>query len=370
VDDVVSGDQEVLLDASSRFMEQEYPLKAVRAHGYDDPTVAASYRRRAGELGWYSMLVPEALGGGSVSGNGPSDAALIAYRRGRALQPGSFVGTNVVAYAIAQAGTSEQRENVLPDLVTGARAGAWLGLEPTGEPPFLVTNASDGFLLSGGPALAQEADRESWLLVGALTRGGDLAHFLLRADTPGVTVVPVESLDISRRFSRVSMDGVKLSASLSGSPSSAEGLAGELLAIGCVLTAAESVGAIDRDMEVAVQYAKDRIAFGRPIGSFQAIKHLLADSSLMLEMTKSVTLAAATSLGQSAGYHLESASIAKALVGDCAIEVAQNCFQVFGGIGFTWEHDQHLYLRRVTTDAALYGNSSWHRERLCQLAGL
>ena len=100
------------------------------------------------------------------------------------------------------------------------------------------------------------------------------------------------------------------------------------------------------------------------------MKHLLADTSLLLEMSKAVTTAAAEAVGEGRAHAAEMASMAKAFVGDCAVDLAQNCFQVFGGIGYTWEHDQHLYLRRLTTDAALYGDPGWHRERLCQLSGL
>ena len=155
-----------------------------------------------------------------------------------------------------------------------------------------------------------------------------------------------------------------------GTSGKASDLVARQSAIASVLTAAESVGAMDHDFEMTLGYAKDRIAFGRPIGSFQAIKHLLADMSLALEMSKAITLAAAKSLGADDGYGLEAASMAKAFVGDAGVDLAQNCFQIFGGIGFTWEHDQHLYLRRITTDAALYGDPVWHRERLCQLSDL
>ncbi len=127
---------------------------------------------------------------------------------------------------------------------------------------------------------------------------------------------------------------------------------------------------MDYELGLTVQYAKDRIAFGRPIGSFQGIKHPLADTSLNLEMSKAVTLAAARHLAAGDPYGVQAASMAKAFVGDCGIDLAQTCFQVFGGIGFTWEHDQHLYLRRLTSDAALYGDPTWHRERLCQLGAL
>jgi alkylation response protein AidB-like acyl-CoA dehydrogenase len=127
---------------------------------------------------------------------------------------------------------------------------------------------------------------------------------------------------------------------------------------------------MDRNLEGAVQYAKDRIAFGRPIGSFQAVKHLLADTSLMLEMSKSLAWSAARAVGDGESNAGEMASAAKAFVGDSGVDLTQNCFQVFGGVGFTWEHDQHLYLRRIGTDRALYGDPAWHRERICQLAGL
>jgi alkylation response protein AidB-like acyl-CoA dehydrogenase len=137
-----------------------------------------------------------------------------------------------------------------------------------------------------------------------------------------------------------------------------------------MLIAAESVGAMDHDFEMTLQYAKDRIAFGRPIGSFQAVKHQLADTSLALEMSKAIALSAARTIGVEADYGPEAASMAKAFVGESGVDLAQACFQVFGGIGYTWEHDQHLYLRRITTDAGLFGDAAWHREYLCQLAGL
>jgi 3-oxochol-4-en-24-oyl-CoA dehydrogenase len=134
-----------------------------------------------------------------------------------------------------------------------------------------------------------------------------------------------------------------------------------------VLTVAESIGAMDHDLDLAVQYAKDRTAFGRPIGSFQAIKHLLADTSLMLEMSKGMAAAAARAVGAHQDDAAEVASMAKAFVGDCGIELAQNCFQVFGGIGYTWEHDVHLYWRRAICLASLLGPASAWEERLGEL---
>jgi alkylation response protein AidB-like acyl-CoA dehydrogenase len=373
VDEDLTTDQQVLVDASARFVADVYPLARVRERAYDDTRFADAYRRQAGELGWYSLLVPEDLGGGSVSGNGVVDAALVAYTRGRWLQPGPFVATNVVAHALAVAGTEEHRSKALPALLAGESSAAWVIAGSTGAPALegvVVANAvGDGYELTGTAPFVPDVDASSWLLLTAMTAAGS-TQLLVPPGTPGVTVVALDALDITRRFSEVHFEGACV-------PSSAEvGVVGEaalvdrLLTLACVLTIAECVGAMHQELDMTVEYAKQRIAFGRPIGSFQAIKHLLADTSLALETSKAVALAAARTAGELDDHASSAASMAKAFVGDSGMDLVQACFQVFGGIGFTWEHDQHLYLRRVTTDAELFGDASWHRERICRLAGL
>ena len=375
MDTEVTEDQRALLDVSSRFMERSCPIALVRDDERRDAAFGESYRRQAAELGWFSMLVPEAQGGGSISGNGVLDAALIAYERGARLQPGSFVGTNVVADAVAAAGGDDLRREVLGALVDGTRSASWAVASPddAGHPAGGVhaEPVGDGGLeLTGVKTAVQDVEASSWLLVTAQGPEGP-AQALLAADSEGVTVTALESLDVSRRFAEVRFDHARVpSSALLGAPDTVVELLDRQLAIAATLTAAEAVGAMDHEFEMTLQYAKDRIAFGRPIGSFQAVKHLLADTSLSLEMSKAVVLAAARTLGSDDDYGPQAASIAKALVGEAALELAQNCFQVFGGIGYTWEHDQHLYLRRLTTDAGLFGDADWHREHLCQLAGL
>ena len=157
------------------------------------------------------------------------------------------------------------------------------------------------------------------------------------------------------------------SESLLGGPGRAADSIRRELDLASVLVVAESVGAMDHLFEVTLQYTKDRNAFGRPIGSFQAVKHQLADTSLLLEMSKAAAVAAARAVQECGERASESASIAKVFVGDAAVEVAHKCWQNFGGIAYTWDHELHLYLRRLTTDASLYGSSAWHRERICQL---
>ncbi len=388
MDDVLTEEQRMLVDASARLIGDVCPLELVREGAYDDPAFAAGYRHRTGDLGWYSLLVPEELGGGSVSGNGVLDAALVGYHRGRTLQPGPFVGTNVVAHAIAIAGDESQRAKVLPELISGEASAAWVVTAAPGAPVLHgVVSArvsGGGYRLSGQATFIENPGPGGWFLVVAATDGGS-AQFLVRSDAPGLRAVPLDSLDITRRFIQLNLDEVDVTPeALVGAVGGAGELVSHLLALSCVLTVAESVGAMDYDLGMAVQYAKDRIAFGRPIGSFQAIKHLLADTSLLLEMSKAMALAAAERLGEAVAvqgtpeaaahdgdtYGSEAASMAKAFVGDCAIDLGQACFQVYGGIGFTWEHDQHLYLRRLTTDAAFFGDPVWHRERLCELSGI
>ena len=317
------------------------------------------------------MLVPEELGGGSVSGNGVLDATLIAFERGRRLQPAPFVGTNVVAYALARAGSPDQKAKVLPGLISGDASAAWLPLPTAPGQGISATRTIVGLRVLG-PLHARPGCRQRGMACSSTAETDDRRR--TGPDRPDFGRADGYPTRRSRHHPQFRRGGAGWARGARWPPSSARVTSRDLverqLAVACVLTTAESVGAMDHDFEMALQYAKDRIAFGRPIGSFQAIKHLLADTSLMLEMSKAITLAAANSVGTDDGYGLEAASMAKAFVGDCGIDLAQNCFQVFGGIGFTWEHDQHLYLRRVTTDSALFGDPAWHRERLCQLAGL
>lgn len=374
MDTDATEDQRALLDVSARFMEEVCPLEVLRDPDRVDADFSEAYRKQAAGLGWFSMLVPEGLGGGSLSENGMLDATLIAYGRGGRLQPGPFVGTNVVAYALAAVGTDEQRAEVLPALVAGEVSASWAvatASERALDGGVTATVESDGGLrLTGTKTAVQDVETDSWLMVTARTEDGP-AQALVQTEAPGVTVTQQESLDLTRVFAEVRLDEVTVPASqVVGVPGAIDDLLDEQLAVAATLTAAESVGAMHQELELTVQYAKDRIAFGRPIGSFQAIKHLLADTSLAVEMSKAIVLAAATAIGRSDDHGNQAASMAKAFVGDAAVELAQNCFQVFGGIGYTWEHDQHFYLRRLTTDAGLHGDAAWHREHLCQLAGI
>jgi alkylation response protein AidB-like acyl-CoA dehydrogenase len=374
VDLDLTSDQELLRDTAARFVQSVCPLTAVRELSRDHALTPNGYQNQAAQLGWFAMLVPEEFGGGSLSGNGVFDAAIIAEERGRYLQPGTFVSAHVMACCLSVDGSPEQQAMVLPGLASGEATATWAVADVNGDwrpdSGVFAEAHGGGYVLAGAKGFVQDADTSDWMLVTAASASGP-AQFLVPRGTPGVSVRPLDGLDLTRRFSEVSFDGVALAGdALVGRFGHAAQAVEEELRVALVLTVAECVGAMTYDFELALDYAKTRTAFGRPIGSFQAVKHLLADTSLLLETSKALAAAAARAVGTRSDDAAEVASMAKAFVSDSAIELAQNCFQVFGGIGHTWEHDHHLYMRRVTTDAALYGDSSWHRERLCQLHDL
>jgi alkylation response protein AidB-like acyl-CoA dehydrogenase len=369
----LTDEQAMLLDASVRFIDAEFPMEAVRERADGGEGPEADYLRAAAELGWLGMLADEAHGGGSASGNGLLDAAIIAAERGARLQPGPFAGHNVIVHALSKAGSPGQLE-VLAELVAGRCWATWVASGPCvggAQQHVDLDDAEDGLLLNGTVDGVADAVDCEWLLVAASGRDGP-AQVLVPAGAPGVSVRGIEGLDLTRRWCAVELHGVHLPAeAIVGAP----GLPTEQLVrcqaeIGCVLSAAEAVGAMDANFRLALDYAKSRIAFGRPIGSFQAIKHLLADSSLWLEMSKGIVAAAAGALGRGAPDGPALAHAAKSFVGERGIELTHNCFQVFGGIGYTWEHDQHLFMRRLAADAAAFGSPAWHRQRLCVVAGL
>ena len=373
LDPPLSEAHEMLRSASARFIAARWPMASVRALADDDTDVEPGYLAQAGELGWFAALIPEEWGGGSVSGSGILDAVVIAGQRGRDLEPAPFVPTNVAADTLVREGTDEQRDRILPAVARGEATIAWALADRSAawDPGRAVrwTNRTDGFVLSGSATLVHAAGRIDWILVTAGSEGG-ISQFLVPATAPGVGLERSESIDPTRRFYTVVFDDVPVGRSelIGGAGTATESVERQLqLAAG--LTVAETVGTMERELELTVAYAKDRIAFGRPIGSFQAVKHLLADTSLLLEASKAVATAAARALADGVDA-AELTSVAKAYVGDSAIQLGQNCAQVFAGIGFTWAHDHHFYLRRLTLDSVLYGDPAWHRSRIGDVYGL
>jgi alkylation response protein AidB-like acyl-CoA dehydrogenase len=369
----LSDDQELFRETTARFIDARCPIPRVRELADTPVAHDPALLGEAGELGWFALFVPEAHGGGTVSGSAVRDAVIVAEERGRFVQPGPFVATNVVAFALAREGTDEQQAAHLADLATGTCTASWAFTARDGAPDVGAVQAvaaGDGYTLTGVAGLVSEGASADVFLVS--TADGDaVTQFVVDTATPGVDVVPLDGLDLTRRFADVRFDEVTVPASaVLGAPGAGQASIDAQLDVAVALTVAESVGAMQRLAEITIDYAKARIAFGRPIGSFQALKHILADISFWAEVSAAAATAAANAVADGRPTASEIASIAKAYVGDAGTELAQMCLQVHGGIGFTWEHDLHFYLRRLAADRVLYGDPDWHRERICRIHGL
>ncbi len=362
----LSDDQVLFRDTTVAFIEAELPLDKTREL-HDDPAgYDRGWLRKSAELGWYAMLVPEQDGGGSVSGNGLMDAAIVAEQLGRFVQPGPFITMNVVASAISAYGPATQRAALLPAIAAGEEVVTWAFADARGNwdagQGLAAVPDGDTVVLTGSRGCVLDAVTADRLLVAAAIEGVP-AELLVRAHAPGVTIRPLHSLDLSRRLADVEFDSVRVDLDDVLAARGSGPLESQLL-IATALTCADTVGAVDALFSRTVAYARERIAFGRPVGSFQAIKHILADQALYLETCKAGAVAAVQAVQAGDANATEVASMAAAYIGDVASDIAQECLQVHGGTGYAWEHDLHLFLRRIRSNSVLFGEPSWHRERV------
>ena len=368
----LTDDQQFFQETTRKFLEQEAPITAVRALADTADGFDRGWWARGAELGWTSFLVPEADGGGSLSGEGLLDLVIVAEEMGRLVSPGPLAPTNVVAAAVAHGGSPDLRARVLPGIVAGEIVGAWCIAGPGGGwdaagVAITATRDGDDFVLEGIATPVEAAAQADELLVTARTAGG-LTQFVVPAGTSGVAIEALDSADLVRRFAAVRFDGVRVpSALVVGDVDAAAAAVERQLQLAIVLQCAETVGALDRVVEFTLEYLADRSSFGRPLASYQAIKHRFADMKMWLEAAHGVTELAARAVHDDDPEAPEIVSAAASYLGDHATELVHECTQLHGGIGVTWEHDLHLYLRRVTVDRNLHGTPAQHRERIAAL---
>src|ERR1700685_182761 len=268
----LTDEQTLFRDTAVSFIEAELPVSGTREL-HDDPLgYDPSWLRKSAELGWFAMLVPEADGGGSVSGAGLLDAAIIAEQLGRFVQPGPFIPLNVMAAAIAAKGSAAQRAALLPAIVAGEQVVTWAFADYRGNwdagAGVQARRDGDDLVLSGRRGCVQDAISADVLLVAASLDGVPV-QLLVPASAPGVTIRPLRALDLSRRFADVEFDAVRVARGNVLGTGGAGPLDAQLLN-SVVLTCADTIGAIDALFTMTVAYAKQRIAFGRPIGSVPA----------------------------------------------------------------------------------------------------
>jgi alkylation response protein AidB-like acyl-CoA dehydrogenase len=357
----LTDDQQAIKRTARDFLAARYRSERIRelaadARGFSDQEWTA-----VSALGWPGVVVAEEHGG---LGLGAIELIVLAEELGYALAPTPLLPSVWAGLLIAALGSEEQRARWLPRLAGGEARGTvaiWQeggGPDPGGSRLALA----DGWLSGRMIAVPELAAAELVVVAGL-----DGAHFLVQTGAEGVSVEPQPALDQTRKLCALALSDV-VAEPLPGAGAWEPGA----LAYGTIAAslAAESVGVAQRTMEMAVAYAKDRRQFDRPIGAYQAVSHRCAQMLLEVQSARSLTYGAAWALDHDQASAPRAASMAKAYAGDAGWRVSASALQVHGGIGFTWEHDLHFFLKRAKANAHAFGDSAWHRERVVALAGV
>jgi alkylation response protein AidB-like acyl-CoA dehydrogenase len=364
-------EQEELRRSLRRFLEEVSPAAEVRRlmdteAGYD-PKV---WSRMATELGLQGIHVPEAMGG---AGLGQVELAVVFEELGRSLACVPYLSTvGLAVNTVLASGDEAAQAELLPRLASGEATGTLAVLEDSGtwDLDALGTQArrsGEGWVLDGHKSFVVDGHTADVVLVAARTPAG-LAVLAVEGGAPGLERVPVPTLDQTRKLARLEMSGTP--ARLVGEAGGAETWLRRALDLAAVALATEQVGSAQRCLDMTVAYAKVRQQFGRPIGSFQAIKHRCADMLVRVESARAAAYYAAWAAAEDADELPAVASLARAYCSEACSWVAGETIQVHGGIGFTWEHDAHLYFKRAKASELLLGDPAHHRELLLQRIGI
>ncbi|CAN5199953.1 acyl-CoA dehydrogenase family protein [soil metagenome] len=358
--DAATPEQMLFASTAQAFLEKEASLPRIRQLHTQGTSFEPDWWRRAAELGWASLLVPEELGGGSVSGDGVADLAVVAQQIGRTVAPGPLHPVSAVLAGLVDADNAEHHSETIEALVSGEIVASWAAYEPRRpwsplNPGVSATSTDSGYRIDGVKDRVEAGAESDVLLVVATTADGP-RQFLVPTDAPGVTVETQRSIDLVKRYARVTFAGVDVHASAAvGSAGQTAALVERQTQIARVLQCAEAVGIFDAVFDMTVQWAFDRHTFGRPLASYQVLKHKFADMKLWLEACRATTKTAVAEVAQRAPTAGLAVSVAKSYVGERTPVALQQCVQLHGGIGVTWEHDLHLYLRRIALYRAMYG---------------
>lgn len=334
------------------------PLERARAVGEARGGLDRSLIERAAAAGLY----------GRVLGTGPiAQACKLAEQWGRQLAPEPLVETLVAIEALTRAGAAPA---ILAALLEGRALASWASNDLPGywgRPDAVRLDAvAGGFVLNGVLAAVPHAHEAEWILLAAQD-GAAFSQIFLPTATAGVAIELRDNLDITRPRHNVRLTEVRLGAdALVGVRGGAAAEITHQVQLAIPLALSHSIGAMRALIDTAIAHARSRIAFGRPIGSFQAVKHMLVDASMGIELSAALRDAAVRAVDEGDGA-AEIVSMSKAFVARTSIDVAHAAWQVFGGMAYMWENDFHLYLRRLTADAAFLGSEGWHNERVVAL---
>ena len=369
-------EQEHLRKTVRDVLTERASMKRVREIMEDvDATHDAALWSQMAELGWLGLAFPEAHGGADLT---LIEQCIVLEELGRVLAPTPFLPNAIAGDAILRLGGEAQQAEWLPRIAAGEVKATLALTEEGGDAWDALTLGAkrhgDGFALTGRKLFVPDAAAaDVYVVVARMGGEGEkgLAVFLVPADTAGLSVEPMRAMDLLRPLSILSFENTPLPASALLGANLDVGTALEaVLDRARVMICAESVGAAERCLEASVQYAKERVQFGKPIGVNQAIKHKCADMLFAVESSKSITYYAAWAAESSAEESALTASMAKSFVGDAFRQVSAENIQIHGGVGFTWEYDCHLFFKRAKSDETWLGDGLEHRERVAGLLNL
>jgi alkylation response protein AidB-like acyl-CoA dehydrogenase len=356
----LTDEQQAIKSTAHDFLASRFKSERLREIAASDDGLDAAGWGEMAELGWTGLALPEEWGG---QGLGIVELAVLFEEMGYALAPSPLFSNTIAGLALSLCGSDDLRERYLRPLALGEKRGTpalWDAGGPASIGNFTMEAKADGdgVVLDGEKTLVMDAAGADFFLVAT----SDGKRHLVESGADGVSVAAEVGIDPTRRFSSVRFDGVRVPA--------ADTLPGEeadyypVFFRLCVALAAESTGIAQRTMEMAVEYAKDRQQFGRPIGAYQAVSHRCAQMLLETENARSAVYGAAWAADAEPESLPLAASMAKAYASDAGWRVPDASIQVHGGIGFTWEHDLHFFLKRGRSNAAIFGDAKWHRERV------
>jgi len=371
-----SEEQEELRRSVRRFMDDKSSSPEVRrlmetTEGYD----VGVWKQMAQELGLQSLHIPEQYGGQGFSF---VELGIVLEEMGRNLLCAPYFSTVcLAANAILNAGTDEQKAALLPGIASGETIATLAFTEPSGKwdangITLEATKSGSGYTLSGTKMFVLDGHVANLVVVVAReagTSGTDgISFFTVDADAEGLTRTALTTMDQTRKQAK--LDFANTPAQLLGTAGAGWPALSKTLDQAAVCLANEMVGGGQKVLDMSVDYAKVRVQFGRPIGSFQAIKHKCADMLLEVESAKSAAYYSAWAAAEDNDELPVVASLAKAYCSDAYFHAAAENIQIHGGIGFTWEHDAHLYFKRAKSSEILFGDATYHRELLAQRIGI
>ncbi len=371
----LSEEQSMLKKTVRKFMEDRCPTTFVREMMADAGGYSPKQWQEMAELGWMGLTIPEEYDG---MGMGLVELAVMMEEMGRAVLPAPFVETLMAAEALLQAGSAEQKKEYLPRIASGELIATLAMDEPEGfwEAAAIKAKAvpeGDGYKVSGTKLFVPYANAAGLIVTAVRTAEGaapeeGITLICLDPKAPGVTVTPLKTMDQAYRLCEVQMDGVAVPAArVLGEAGQGWPVLEKVIRKYIVALSAEMVGGAEKAMEMTVQYAKERVQFGKPIGSFQAIKHRCADMLVDIEGSRGSLYYAAWAVENDVPGADLAASAAKAYCSDTYFKVTAGSIQCFGGIGFTWEHDIHLFFKRAKRLETTCGDATFHRERIAEL---